>query len=743
LPLLVTVAVPIPRLDPLTYLAADGMAVEPGMRVVVPVGPRRMTGCVLETVRGDRASLTPAAKKGLKPIARVLDTEPLVPRDVLDLALWAADYYLCGAGETLAAALPPMARSRADAFKRRLVARLTDAGRQADPTMLTPRQRAALNLLASEPDGVAIASLARGDLSPPVFARLADRGLVTLQREQVDRDPFDLGAGTHSGAAADSPLAVSPTQEQQRAIEELTGLATGGTFAVALLHGVTASGKTHVYLRLADAVRRAGRRVLLLVPEISLTPALAALVRQAFGDAVAVQHSGLSEGERHDQWHRIRRGDVHVVVGTRSAVFAPLSSIGLIVVDEEHDASYKQDESPRYHGRDLAIVRGQRSGALVVLGSATPSLESYQHAVTGRYRLVSLERRTMDRPLASVELVDMREAFAAEGPEVVLSPALRVAVAQRLEAGEQSLLLLNRRGYAVAMFCRQCAGALECPDCSVTLTVYRSARQARCHYCDYAMRVPERCPACGGEFLEYRGVGTERIEAEVRGRFPAARVARVDRDTVRRRGTIARVLREFARREIDILIGTQMIAKGHDFPEVTFVGVISADVGLGIADFRAAERTFQLLTQVVGRAGRGTRQGHAIVQTLYPRHYSIVHAARQDYRGFFKAELVYRTAMRYPPVLSLVNLVVRGASAASALGDAARLARQLRASGSTYQVLGPAPAPLSRLRGEYRAQVFLKGRQRAAMRRAIVRALARHPDVARRTTVDVDPVSML
>jgi primosomal protein N' (replication factor Y) len=342
-----------------------------------------------------------------------------------------------------------------------------------------------------------------------------------------------------------------------------------------------------------------------------------------------------------------------------------------------------------------------------------------------------------------VSIVDMRDELASEGPDVVLSRPLCDAIGRRLAAQEQSLVLLNRRGYATALFCRQCAATLECPNCSITLTVHRSAARARCHYCDHEVRVPERCPSCAGEFLEYRGIGTERIEAEIRARFPDARIARVDRDTVRRRGAIGRVLRRFARRELDVLVGTQMIAKGHDFPEVTLVGVVSADVGLGVADFRAAERTFQLLTQVVGRAGRGARQGDAYIQTLYPAHYSIQHAAKQDYLAFFERELDYRRGMHYPPTLSMVSLVVKAATPGQALGDASRIARLLRASPGGFEVLGPAPAPLSRLRGEHRVQIFLKGAHRAAMRQAVARALDAHRDLARRVTVDVDPLSML
>jgi primosomal protein N' (replication factor Y) (superfamily II helicase) len=732
------VAVPVPRLGLLTYAAPADLRLEPGMRVLVPLGSRTVTGCVVEIAAA-------AETTGLKAILRVLDDEPLVPADVVKLARWTADYYLCGPGETLATALPPMARRRADAFKRQRVARVTDEGRTVDRTGLTAKQRAALAIIDEAVEGVALRDLEARDVSNAVVEALAKRGLVTIARETVDRDPFLTDDDPPADGATDtpSPFDIEPTSDQRDVLETLAALAAPATFAVALLHGVTGSGKTQVYLRMADQVRAQGRGVLLLVPEIALTPALATLVRRAFGDRVAIQHSGLSDGERHDQWHRIRRGDVDVVVGTRSAVFAPLQRVGLIVVDEEHDTSYKQDESPRYHGRDIAIVRAREAGALVVLGSATPSLESFQHALSGRYHLVSLARRILDRPLATVDIVDMRQELAEQGPDVVLSTRLREAIGRRLDAGEQSLVLLNRRGYATALFCRQCAATLECPNCSITLTVHRSAERARCHYCDHEVRVPERCAKCSGEFLEYRGFGTERIEAEVRAHFPQARVARVDRDTVRRRGAIGRLLRRFARRELDVLVGTQMIAKGHDFPEVTLVGVVSADVGLGVADFRAAERTFQLLTQVVGRAGRGTRQGEAYVQTLYPKHYSIQHAARQDYRAFFDAELTYRRAMHYPPSLSMVSLVVRGPSASQAMADASRIARGLRAAAASFEVLGPAPAPLSRLRGEHRVQIFLKGVHRAAMRQAVSRTLAAHPDLARRITVDVDPLSML
>jgi primosomal protein N' (replication factor Y) len=514
-----------------------------------------------------------------------------------------------------------------------------------------------------------------------------------------------------------------------------------------MLHGVTGSGKTEIYLRLADRLVRSGRQVLLMVPEIALTPSVAALFRGAFGSRVAIQHSGLSNGERHDQWQRIRRGDVDVVVGTRSAVFAPLPAPGLIIVDEEHDTSYKQEESPRYHGRDVAVMRGSREGALVVLGSATPSMETYQNAVSGKYARVTLGRRVLDRPLAAVRVVNMREEYADEGPEVVISRDLVAGIEDRLAREEQVLVLLNRRGYATAVFCRQCGDTYDCPNCSVSLTVHstRQGWRARCHYCNYTVIVPKQCRKCAAPYLEQAGFGTEKVEQQLKDRFPDARVGRIDRDSVRRKGALTELLTNFASGAIDVLVGTQMIAKGHDFPRVTLVGVISADVGLGLADFRASERTFQLLTQVAGRAGRGERKGEAIVQTLFPGHYSIQLACRQDYPAFFEKELNYRRGMRYPPLVAMINIVVRGRTFDEAMTTAIDITQRLGPATATggFAILGPAPAPLGKLRGEHRVQFFLKGQKRAAMREALKMGLAGMPEIRKRVTVDVDPLTVL
>ena len=737
----VRVAVPVPTLDLLTYAVPQGQAVPlVGARVVAPLGSRSVTGIVVEVSAQHGAP----AGTVVKPYKTLLDTESFIPADVVDLARWTADYYASGPGEAITAVLPPKTRGeRADAHKMHRLVVITAAGQ--DPTIaVTARQREALDILAATPAGIGSAELSKRGVSADRVNRLQKAGLVTVRQARLDRDPFAVEVLEATPVEAGRAL----TLEQEAAFTRLMALSKSGTFKTALLHGVTGSGKTELYLRLSAEVRNGGRRVLMLVPEIALTPQVAALFRQTFHERVAIQHSGLSDGERHDQWQRIRRGDVDVVVGTRSAVFSPIRDLGLIIVDEEHDTSYKQDESPRYNGRDVALVRAQRAGALAVLGSATPSMESYANAVSGKYDRIVLERRVMDRPLAHVTVVDMREEYAAEGPDVILSRALRDGIAARVERKEQSIVLLNRRGFATAVFCRQCSGTIDCPNCSVSLVVHGegASRRARCHYCNYSARVPNACPTCKAPYLEQMGFGTERVEAQVKKQCPDARVARIDRDSVRRKGALTALLQKFRAGDIDVLVGTQMIAKGHDFPRVTLVGVVSADVGLGMADFRASERTFQLLTQVAGRAGRGETPGEAIVQTIYPTHYSIQLACRQDYAGFFQHEMHFREAMRYPPTVSLINTVVRARTYAGSIDDAASLVGALRQADPSlkhYRVLGPAPAPLGKLRGEYRAQFLIKGTNRRRMREALVAALAARPEIARRTSVDIDPLSVL
>ena len=738
----IRVAVPVPGLDLLTYRVPEDTGAPPvGARVVVPVGSRLVTGIVVEEATSDAG----IREEGVKPIRQILDREPFVPADVVSLARWTAEYYAAGAGETITAVLPPKTRGdRADAHKTRRVAALTAAGLGAlESPALTSKQREVLEILSGVRDGLPTPALAARGIGADTVSRLARQGLIGLRRDRVDRDPFESAALSVVAAGANRQL----TEEQSLALRRLRGLTEARVFRVALLHGVTGSGKTEIYQQLSASVLASGRRVLMLVPEIALTPAVLSLFRQTFAGRVAIQHSGLSDGERHDQWQRIRRGEIDVVVGTRSAIFAPLDKVGLIIVDEEHDASYKQEESPRYNARDVAIVRGQRANALVVLGSATPSMESYHNAVTGKYERVVLEQRVLGRPLAAVTVVDMREEYAAAGPDVVLSRALAQALEARLDRREQALVLLNRRGFATSVFCRQCAGTIDCPNCSVSLVVHGAgrSRRAQCHYCNYSAQVPGACPICAAPYLEQAGFGTERVEADMKSRYPGARIARMDRDAVRRKGALGSLLSRFRDGEIDVLVGTQMIAKGHDFPRVTLVGVVSADVGLGMADFRASERTFQLLTQVAGRAGRGEQPGEAIIQTLYPDHYSVQLACRQDYPAFYERELRFRLAMRYPPAVSVINAIVRGRTFAAAMDDAADLVARMRQREprGEFRVLGPAPAPLGKLRGEYRAQLLVKSPNRKKMREALQAVIADRPELARRTTIDVDPLSVL
>ena len=737
----VSVGVPVPGLGRLTYRVPDSLPWPVrGARVSVPLGSRVVTGCVID------APVSAPDSGTLKDIVDVLDQEAFLPESVVSLALWVAEYYAAGPGDALLNAMPPKARKgEATAFRRVSIAEWVgeDVGAEA-PTLRGDKQRAAAELLKRSPDGVALSELRKTGVGLSTVRTLERAGLVRIREEIVERDPFEAVGGTDTSMwslEGTTPAGRELTPEQAHAYRRMEEAVIAGQFKAILLQGVTGSGKTELYLRLAALVLQRGQRVLVLVPEIALTPAVAGLFRARFGRRVTIQHSGLSDGERHDQWHRIRRGEVEVVIGTRSAVFAPMENVGLVIVDEEHDQAYKQEEAPRYHGRDVAVVRARMAGAVVLLGSATPSLESAFNAAAGRYDHLQLTQRVWNRPLADVRLVDMRQEFATHGADVMISTPLWEALEQRLSRGEQSMILLNRRGFATVVFCRQCAATMECPHCSVTLTFHRAARKVRCHYCNYASAIPKACGTCGGEFLEQSGFGTERVEAEVRTRFPGARITRVDRDTIRRRGAIAKVLNAVTRGDVDILVGTQMIAKGHDFPSVTLVGVVSADVGLGVSDFRAAERTFQLLTQVVGRAGRGDMPGEAIVQTLYPEHYSVKAASAQDYAAFYAQEIDFRTRMRYPPTIGLINVVVRGPSLGKALDDAHALASLTRHAGPRATLLGPAPAPMSKIKDEYRAQFFLKGAHRRAMREAIERALDHRPDLRRKTVVDVDPYS--
>ena len=637
------------------------------------------------------------------------------------------------------------------------IARALDDEERAALGRRAPRRLACYERVRSAPGG----GLDAAELDPA--GRTAASALVArgvLRREQIERYRT-------TGAAA----AATPEPELTAAQAAAVAAVGMDAFQVHLLHGVTGSGKTEVYLRLAARARAAGRSALLLVPEIALTHQLVTRAQERFGAEVAVLHSGLAPGQRWDEWRRVARGEARVVVGTRSAVFAPLVDLGLLVVDEEHDPAYKQDEGLRYHGRDLAIVRAQLAGVPALLGSATPSIESHQQALAGKYRLLTLEERVHGRPLPEVTIVDLRSdagrptrvpvdeaspprptaAGAVTEPDAPLfSPALLAAIQATLERGEQTLLFLNRRGFASALHCLVCGEPAGCPSCSVSLTFHRRRAALLCHHCGYARAARDvTCGACGRGALAALGLGTERVEAEIARLFPSARVGRLDRDTTTRQGAHRRILDAWARGALDVLIGTQMVAKGHDVPGVTLVGVLQADVALSMPDFRAAERAFQLLTQVAGRAGRGERPGRVIVQTYRPTHHSLVAAAAHDYASFAPPELEARREVGYPPFVRLVVLRLEGPDAARTASFAETLADGVRAAchATGVALRGPAPAPIERLRGRFRWQILVSSERTRALH-DVVRSMQRAWKAASaartiRLVVDVDPVSML
>ncbi len=578
-------------------------------------------------------------------------------------------------------------------------------------------------------------------VSPSVVRTLERNGRVTVAAEEVRRDPM-------SHAVIPDAELFTPTDGQRDALERILPAVESGGYRAFLVHGVTGSGKTEIYIRAMHTALARGGSALMLVPEINLTPVFSRRLSSHFGDAVAILHSSLSEGERLDEWRRIRRGEARVVIGTRSAVFAPLDALGVVIVDEEHEASYKQESTPRYSGRDTAVYRAREAGAVVILGSATPSLETFHNAHVGKYEYVRLDARVGGRPLAEVALVDMRSVFQQFGKQQTFAPALLDAIRETQARGEQSLVLLNRRGFSSFLLCRSCGYAIRCPNCDVTLTYHKALSRLVCHYCNHQTGVPDSCPECAGPFIFYVGEGTEQLEAKLREEFPLLRIARLDRDTAKRRGSFERIIMDFGAGDLDLLVGTQMIAKGHDFPNVTLVGVVSVDAGIALPDFRAAERTFQLLTQVAGRAGRGDQSGRVLIQTYHPEHYAIALARGQDYEGFYDREIRFRGAMNYPPFTILINCLVQDEDLTKAKSYASELARELAAasSGRAMRVLGPAPAPLARIKNKYRWQVLVKARVRADARDALDLAMERLNEreiPTRAISIEIDPVSLM
>jgi primosomal protein N' (replication factor Y) len=655
---------------------------EVGCRVIVPFRKREIEGFVVRLRKDAPRDLE------VHEISSVIDAVSLVRPDIFELCRWIADYYVSPFGEVLKAALPPG---------------------------ITPKH------------------LERG-LKPA----------TTLGREHMGHGHVgrDHVGGGHV-VAGFSPRPVL-TQDQTSALSQLT---TSAGFHPILLHGVTGSGKTEIYMQAVEHFLSIGKTSLILVPEIGLTPQLTDRFAARFPDQTAILHSSLTRRQRIDEWLRIYRGEVPIVIGTRSAVFAPLENLGLIVVDEEHETSYKQEEVPRYHARDTAVMRAKLARAAVVLGSATPSMESFHNAESKKYVYIGLTTRVEDRALPAVEIVNMREEYAAEGKQVVFARRLLQAISARLERGEQTMILLNRRGYAAFLLCRHCGFTFQCNACSVAMTYHRSIEKLLCHYCGLARRPPERCPECDSEYIHYVGEGTERLEAELKHLFPDARVGRLDRDTMRHMRDYDRVLGGFRAGDIDILVGTQMIAKGHDFPRVTLVGVVGADAPLALPDFRAAERTFQLLTQVAGRSGRGDRPGEVVIQSYFPDHYTFQLAITQRFEDFFARESRYRKAMFYPPFTALAGILVSDRDAVRAANMAREVGEFLDSLRSNaIRILGPAPAPLERIKRLHRHQLLIKSSSRSTLHHLLDR-LRQHIEERKigvtRVIIDVDPVSLL
>lgn len=578
------------------------------------------------------------------------------------------------------------------------------SGALGDGKKVNENQRMLLETLAAAGGRILVEALRSLDIPRTTLGTLVRRKLVQIAEEPagftvstVTRKPFDFH--------------LNP--DQQKALAKIQEGITSRKFGGVLLHGVTGSGKTAIYLTAMRAALEVGRSAILLVPEIGLTPAVAADLHQIFGDEVAILHSALSDQERAEQWHRIRREEARIVVGTRSAVFAPVGDLALIVVDEEHDSSYKQEGTPRYNARDVAVMRAKMANATVVLGSATPSLESYFNATKHKYALLELRDRVEQRPLPEVEIIDMRQEFQETVQEQVISRKLAQEIKDRLDRGEQAMVLLNRRGYSPVALCRTCGKTLECKNCAIAMTHHKGSRRMECHYCGYIAPVPQQCVHCGSEYVYFLGTGSEKLEELLHGMFPQARIGRLDRDTVRGREDFERVLSALHQGELDLLVGTQMIAKGHDIHGITLVGVVGADMALGMPDFRAAERTFQLLTQVAGRAGRGTTPGKVILQTYFPDHYAVQYAAQHDFSGFYDKELRFRSWMHYPPYSALANVLIRSDKLDDALRWSGLLGKWFESTRHEgVRVLGPAAAPILRLKRDYRYHFILKSPSR-------------------------------
>jgi primosomal protein N' (replication factor Y) len=726
--------------------------VEPGRRLGVPFGRRdqAVVGYCVEV------ATQPALGRRLKSVASVVDSQTLLSPAMLRLTKWMAEYYLCPWGQVLEAVVPAGVRGKAGTRKVTLLMPVDGALAKFDKLKLRSRQqRKALEILTQSKGALPADELAQlvGCTPAPIRA-LVKQGLATAKPARVHFHDLNLNDQPEDEWEANAPLpaagnagALRLNLHQSAALTTIIEALDSRQAAGIVLHGVTGSGKTEVYLRAIEHVASFGRQAIVLVPEISLTPQTVRRFRARF-QRVAVLHSHMSDVERHHHWQQIARGEVEVVVGARSAVFAPTPHLGLIVIDEEHETTFKQDSSPRYHARDVAWQRARAEAVPLVLGSATPSLESWRRAQTGEFQLVSLPDRVMNLPMPDVLTVDLRDPAQTRFSSGAISRPLHQAMTAALRDGGQVILLLNRRGFSTHIQCPACGFVLKCEHCDLALTYHRAHQTALCHYCDYQAQPPVACPDCKSPAIRYGGLGTQKLEAEVRARFPDYPCERMDVDSMRRRGSHDSVLSQFHRGEIRILLGTQMIAKGLDFPNVTLVGVVNADTALHLPDFRAAERTFQLVAQVAGRTGRGKRGGRVLVQTLNPDHPAIVAAVRHDFPGFARHELQLRETAHYPPFTSMIRIVVRGAVEPPTRETAAHLAERLRhfakrRPDDRVRILGPGAAPIARLRNEHRFQLQLQGPSAAALKE-IVRDAAKGfvPPEDVRWTVDVDPWDM-
>jgi primosomal protein N' (replication factor Y) (superfamily II helicase) len=806
MPVFCDVALPVPLDVTFTYIIGD-VAPVVGGRVLVPFGQGQ--GKTLSGIVTRIHDEKPSAKV-IKRVAQVIDTEPVLDERLIALGRWIAGYYLAPIGEVLQTMLPLRAEFRQQfgyciselgteellrapkasgeqaelersvleylaegellreatlrnatgatketlksLVRKKLILR-EDLSRQRDatrrekfavfrerPGRCNEKQQQIIEALEKAGGRMKLDDLRATKISQSSLQTLIKSGAIAIEEEAIESSEPTMKART--------TLEFLFTPSQQAALKHIHAAVASRQFSVTLLHGVTGSGKTAVYLSAMQSVLKQGRGAILLVPEIGLTPGVAADLHGIFGDQVAILHSSLSDDERAEQWHRIQRGESRIAVGTRSAVFAPVHDLALIIVDEEHDHSYKQDETPRYHARDVAAVRAKGIGAAVVLGSATPSLESYNNARDGKkYAYLELPDRVADRPLPKVELIDMREEFQQTGKEHILSRRLIEEVNARLERGEQAMILLNRRGYSAFVLCRTCGESIKCVNCDIAVTYHKRERKLMCHYCGYSRSVPKTCPKCNSEFVQFLGTGSEKLEDILHTAFPGARIGRMDRDTVRGHAAFERMLTSFASGDIDLLVGTQMIAKGHDVHGVTLVGVVGADTALSLPDFRAAERTFQLLTQVAGRAGRGGTLGTVVLQTYFPDHYAVQFAAGHNFQGFADKELRFRSWMHYPPFTTLANVVIRSDKLEEAMkytGVLGNWFQKTRHEG--VRVMGPAAAPIVRLKRDYRYQFLLKSASRERLN-SLLRATIDHAVSNRipRTSVmiDVDAQSLL